>query len=239
MTNQTLTYNEDIALSPIGWLWFPVLSFALFLVIEAFTPVQYYGYFVNENGLLENAHGITMIFGAIFAYKNLRQINVKQQKFLTFWLFTALLGCIYIAGEEVSWGQHIFNWSTPEGWMAINDQQETNFHNTTSWLDQKPRLMLEIGVIVGGLILPLISKHMPERVPHWLKRIAPPKEMAICAFIFLIVKVGDKVGDFSGVFLFKRASEVSEFYIHFFIAYYLFAMLKRFADLKATKKAEQ
>src|SRR3546814_4167282 len=54
-----------------------------------------------------------------------------------------------MAGEEASWGQHYAGWLTPDNWQALNDQGETNLHNTSSWLDQKPRTLLEIGVIVG------------------------------------------------------------------------------------------
>ena len=32
-------------------------------------------------------------------------------------------------GEEISWGQRIFNWSTSEGYSNINRQNETNIHN--------------------------------------------------------------------------------------------------------------
>src|SRR3546814_19755347 len=62
-----------------------------------------------------------------------------------------------MAGEEASWGRHYAGWLTPEGWQAINDQGETNLHDTSSWLDQKPRTLLEIGVIVGGIIVPLLA----------------------------------------------------------------------------------
>lgn len=34
-----------------------------------------------------------------------------------------------MAGEELSWGQRIFHWSTPEGYAKINAQSETNLHN--------------------------------------------------------------------------------------------------------------
>ncbi len=40
------------------------------------------------------------------------------------------LGSLYIAGEEMSWGQHFFHWNTPEYWAEVNRQQETNLHNT-------------------------------------------------------------------------------------------------------------
>jgi hypothetical protein len=33
------------------------------------------------------------------------------------------------AGEEISWGQRIFGWDTPEKWSAMNAQVETNLHN--------------------------------------------------------------------------------------------------------------
>lgn len=35
------------------------------------------------------------------------------------------------AGEEISWGQRIFGWGTPEGWSEMNAQAETNLHNLT------------------------------------------------------------------------------------------------------------
>ena len=51
-------------------------------------------------------------------------------------IFFALLGIIFLIafGEEVSWGQRIFNWDTPEGFKDLNAQKETNLHNL--WLFQ-------------------------------------------------------------------------------------------------------
>ena len=41
---------------------------------------------------------------------------------------------IFIAGEEISWGQRIFSFSTPEILTAINDQNEFNLHNVNKKL---------------------------------------------------------------------------------------------------------
>lgn len=49
------------------------------------------------------------------------------------YLFLALL-FFFGAGEEISWGQRIFGWHTPEGIAEINAQGETNLHNL--WLFQ-------------------------------------------------------------------------------------------------------
>ena len=70
------------------------------------------------------------------------------------------MGLIYFAGEEISWGQHWFHWQANEFFENYNDQSigntsETNFHNISSWFDQKPRIVLTFFVIVGGIICPL------------------------------------------------------------------------------------
>jgi hypothetical protein len=62
------------------------------------------------------------------------------------------LSCLYIAGEEASWGQHFFHWNTPDYWAMINRQEETNLHNTYAIFEKTPRSILEVGIFVGGLM---------------------------------------------------------------------------------------
>ena len=52
-------------------------------------------------------------------------------------IWILLLGLFFLicAGEEISWGQRIFGWQTPEVWARINGHGETNLHNL---LDQGP-----------------------------------------------------------------------------------------------------
>ncbi|MCL2451890.1 hypothetical protein FWD20_03435 [Candidatus Saccharibacteria bacterium] len=47
-----------------------------------------------------------------------------------------ILILILMAGEEISWGQRIFGWSTPEFFLENNSQRETNFHNLATQLFQ-------------------------------------------------------------------------------------------------------
>jgi hypothetical protein len=39
------------------------------------------------------------------------------------------VGAIFVAGEEIAWGQRIFDFETPESLERINDQLETTTHN--------------------------------------------------------------------------------------------------------------
>ena len=74
------------------------------------------------------------------------------------WCVIYGLGCIYFLGEEISWGQHLFGWETPDAWKALNDQDETNLHNTSGWLDQVPRTVLTFGILFGGFLYPLAQR---------------------------------------------------------------------------------
>ena len=74
------------------------------------------------------------------------------------WTVIFGLGCIYFFGEEISWGQHLGGWETPDAWKEVNNQHETNLHNTSGWLDQIPRTLLTIGIICGGFIYPLLQR---------------------------------------------------------------------------------
>ena len=64
-------------------------------------------------------------------------------------------GSLYFALEELSYGQHMFRWETGKTWSELNDQQETNLHNVLPLFDQLPRTLLTLGVLIGGIIMPL------------------------------------------------------------------------------------
>lgn len=209
------------------WLWFPIVSLAAFLLSELILSDPQLSFLVGENGPVEYLQVFVLIGAIVLAVRGFKAALNHPQIWFRIICGLGALGCIYIAGEEVSWGQQIFKWATPESWLAVNDQQETNLHNTTSWLDQKPRLIIEIGVIVGGLILPLTNKVNNALLPPWLKDIAPPSKMSVLAGCFLFVKIFDKIGDNTDFVMFKRASEIIELYIYYFIALYLFYLLRR------------
>jgi hypothetical protein len=131
-----------------------------------------------------------------------------------------------VAGEETSWGQHIFNWSTPDYWATINDQRETNIHNMSSWFDQKPRLMLELGVVIGGLIIPLLLRFKPHLLPKKFSIIYPTIGFIITALIFTVLKIADQMEDY-GLRFMTRISEVEEIFIFYFVSLYMLLMRQR------------
>ena len=123
--------NKD--LHKLVWLVLPIIV-AVMPYVARFIDVHTDGYMYGEKGIIEN---ITVIFLLTAIIACLLFIFAKEKiPFASFkvWMVLFLLGAIYYAGEEMSWGQHFFGWGTPEKWTEFNDQQETNLH--TGFCDQ-------------------------------------------------------------------------------------------------------
>lgn len=218
----------ESCLSKFWWFWIPLFLVIIQALLEMLLPQDVLASLLSEQGPHELLQFIIIAAAFFLALRLLMLFNVKENPFLGIWVGIAALASLYVAGEELSWGQHVMQWSTPEYWHALNDQGETNFHNTSSWLDQKPRLVLEIGVIVGGLIIPLLLRFKPKLLPERFAIIYPAATLSFIAMIVLGLTVLDKVDEaLQGVQLMERASEVEEIFLFYFVLLYLFDLRGR------------
>lgn len=218
-------------------LWLPLGFFILETVGEVLLRSYRNTWLVSEGGPYELAQFTIVVVAFVLAVQTIL-FHTKGQAWLKIWLLIAALGCFYIAGEEVSWGQHFLEWSTPEYWAAYNDQNETNLHNTSSWLDQKPRILLIIGVYVGGLIIPALQAKNPDLLPARFQIIYPTREFAVTALICLFVKLSDKFGDLTDIFIYWRSAETEELFIYYFVLLYFIMMRRRLIAPKLAVTSE-
>ncbi|HRK23121.1 MAG TPA: hypothetical protein PLX06_14985 [Fimbriimonadaceae bacterium] len=135
------------------------------------------------------------------------------------------LGCLYLAGEEASWGQHIFRWEAPEAWQKVNYQAETNVHNLWDipFTNVIPRFLLTLGVFVGGLWGPFRMHRRglnPKGRAYWLW---PTIACMVTAFFVLVPPIPKKLGLPS----LPEPGETEEFYMALFLALYLGSILVR------------
>ena len=63
-------------------------------------------------------------------------------KLIKTFIFLKILALTYFLGEEISWGQHFFNWQTPTLFSDYNNQNETNLHNISNLLGNKFEIYL-------------------------------------------------------------------------------------------------
>lgn len=216
--------NPPATLPSLVWLVIPGAFILIEILLEAILPREALKPMLSEGGPHEAFQFLIAAAAFLVAFKTL--FDVKEP-LLRIWILCAALGCFYIAGEEISWGQWVFGWITPEFWTAVNDQQETNLHNTSSWLDQKPRLLLFIGIIVGGLIIPAMRRWCPQKLPRKFEILYPSDVVVVTALGVTVPYFVQETAEFFKFHLFERVSEVQELYIYYFLLIYLLDFRKR------------
>lgn len=210
----------------------PILALVAEILFERQHSAAALDKLLSENGPVELFQWAVIFFALCASVLTLVQLRPKRDGWLFGWVLLAVLGCLYVTGEEVSWGQHFLNWDTPAYWQALNDQEETNLHNTSSWLDQKPRLILLIGILAGGIVFPLLEKYRPGTLPGKFAIIYPPAFLMPVAVLVILPSLLDKVVD-----LFHRVSEVQEFYMFYFVLLYMVVLRRRIANRGAVDRA--
>ncbi len=115
---------------------------------------------------------------------------------------------------------------------ALNDQGETNLHNMSSWLDQKPRTLLEIWVVIGGIVIPVREKlhgarYMPGNRWYWLW---PTADCLPTAVWTELSRAPQRLKHLFGIQQLPieiRWSEPQEFYFALFLALFLASLWYR------------
>jgi hypothetical protein len=91
------------------------------------------------------------------------------------------LGIFGIAGEEISWGQRVFDWQTPSDLAAVNHQHETNIHNITAFPVQRIGNYVQLVLGAAGLVLPWLTRTSRPRVHvPVLRLLSPPLFVTSC-----------------------------------------------------------
>ena len=191
----------------------------------------------DENNLVELGTPGVLIPAVVYGILSLRKYRLLPGKRALIWIAMVTLASFYFAGEEISWGQQLFHWSTPEVISEYNDQHETNLHNTSSWFDQKPRIVLELWVLVGGIFMPLLNYSRKKKylVSDWRYWFWPYKACFVPAFLAILVKMPDHLSDLIVDFVYGtniRYSELQEFYFAYFLMVFLYATCRKLEQLE-------
>lgn len=220
-----------------AWLWLPIAFLVIELGFRIANEPLYRRLWQSELGPVETGTVLVLLPGIAAGLLALRHSGRLPALWLRGWLALIILGSFYFGGEEASWGQHWLGWETPEQIGRLNDQGETNLHNTSAWLDQKPRLLLELGVLTGGLLYPLflwLRRQARPRDPgglhFWLW---PTQQLLPTAILAIGIGLPQRLEKWFGWPvpwpLDIRASETQEFYFAVFLALYLWSFQKRLA----------
>jgi hypothetical protein len=221
------------------WLGLPLLV-AVFTVGSYWISPAWYNRAVLPEGygILEISHFLIPLIGLFITVRLLFDPFVRERPFVLTVTIIGALSCLYIAGEEMSWGQHFFHWNTPEYWAEVNRQQETNLHNTYVIFEKTPRSILELGIAIGGLGVPLAAIFYP-----WLRAcraslFLPANALVPLAIGAMVFKLVDRLQQGAHIAkLLDRPSETIETYLYLFIVAYLLVYARRIGELEAAQGA--
>ncbi|MGI9498936.1 MAG: hypothetical protein ACR2P3_02790, partial [Geminicoccaceae bacterium] len=122
----------------------------------------YRSIFETEFGIVELLTAVLLLPAMFFALASARFFWRSGGTIEAFLLASFAICCLFLFGEEVSWGQHIFQWSSPEYFLENNKQSETNLHNMEYFNKKLLKLVVIIGIVVGGLLVPILAKVKPD-----------------------------------------------------------------------------
>jgi len=191
----------------------------------------------SENGAVELATFFLLLTALGLALAAARLAWRAGLPLLTIWLVLHALGVTYFAGEEVSWGQWLLRWETPEWFAVRNDQGETNLHNMSSWLDQKPRLAVFLWIFLAGVGGPLVVRFRGGfPTGSFVDWVLPGQASFLVAILAATARVPEYLANLMGLpvdsalrFVLQpvNLTEVQEFMYAGFFLIYLLALKRR------------
>ena len=152
------------------------------------------GFYVLEDGFIEWLTIVALLCGAFLCFY--RTFKLKSKRNVMFLFVTVLVGLVLLfgAGEEISWGQRIFDIESSEFFTKYNAQRETNIHNLIVKGTKINKLVF--GTLLGAciaayfLILPIVYRKS-SRINGLVDRIAIPipRVFHILSYIILVILV--------------------------------------------------
>lgn len=136
-----------------------LIVFATFVLVAPFRPelaVRLAAKDGHDGAFIEIATVVVLLPGIGIGLAGLA-LRRTAAPWVRVWLALWTLAAIFFASEECSWGQWIWGWETPAAVAGLNRQGETNLHNISTWLNQKPQAFGEIFIFLAGVVLPALA----------------------------------------------------------------------------------
>jgi hypothetical protein len=106
----------------------PIFFIVLLFLLYANFP-QLYLSVVKEDSLIEYLQALCYLIAAMIGFLTAYRLSKTPHKCKLVIILLFSIGCLLICGEEISWGQRIIGFSTPETIKKVNTQHEFTAHN--------------------------------------------------------------------------------------------------------------
>lgn len=194
---------------------------------------ELYKNYTTEDGLVENLTAISYFVAAILTILLSRQPKYWAR---SLWLQRAFQGLFILAGaalmlvgaEEISWGQRIIGFETPESIAIINRQSEVNLHNSEIvW----PYVYLAYSLIgIYGMSLWLVRWSLRDILPkkdYWKRFVNLITPSGYLFFNFAMITLYVWLREHHGPWKYQGWEELSEIFLAIGIVIHLGQQLRQ------------
>ena len=162
---KTLTYIDKAAYL----LLIVLFGFGIYF---ANTNLPYFDeVYTVEDGFIENGSAIFLLSSSLLLLYRLFKLFKHKDLFWKIGILAMSLVFFFGAGEEISWGQRIFNVESSQYFIENNAQGETNLHNLVVE-DTKINKLIFSQFLTVVLVIYLIIAPFLYRKFDWVKKLA-------------------------------------------------------------------
>ncbi len=145
-----------------------VFAFGLYF---AFTDLIYFNeVFTVEDGIIEYATAFALLCISLLCFYRLITVGKAKPLLWKISVFVFTVIFIFGAGEEISWGQRIFNIESSDFFLENNAQSETNLHNLVVGGKKLNKIifsqLLTLVLVLYLLVIPLLYRRK-----NWVKNL--------------------------------------------------------------------
>lgn len=164
--------------------WFPlVISLITIAAAVAYRPL--FELITGEDRLGENLQVVAWVVALVFCILIATHAEFPKS---TRVLYSVLaVGIVFIIGEEISWGQRIFDFQTPAELVNQNRQGESNLHNIYGVQDVFSWAMFVIGAYGVGSSLYAMKRYGSYASWSPLTKTLAPHPILISYFLLMFV----------------------------------------------------
>jgi hypothetical protein len=178
------------------WGVAPGLAEALFLLpfvgaigivlARAYKPL--FRFLTNEDSVLEWLQFVGFAAAFLLAIGCAWQLRKAGRPLLALVFLAFGIGCFFVVGEEIAWGQRIFGFGTPEPLEEINEQKEVTVHNINSVQRLTNGVYLVAGLYgsIGAWIVRWRRRDRPSELVDFLM---PPLFLTAAFFVMFGYKL--------------------------------------------------
>lgn len=169
--------------------------------------------YVIEDGFIEWLTVLPLLIIVVVAISYLVKLSSKKSWLFSVTMCVLALLCFFVAGEEISWGQRIFQIESSSFFKKNNAQAETNLHNLVVGGVKVNKLIFSQLLILGAVIYLTVFPYLFKN-KNWFKRLVntfgipvvrPYQILALVVTAILIAVCqgrNSELLEFAGCFLF-------------------------------------